>query len=442
MSDEKNNINKDVANSLNSSSDFANKSINNILDSANLINIWYSEQINKLSENEIPKTRLETNIDNTIEEQEQEKSAYNKIETKIEKYNEIQTNNKNKTDIHSNYKIKTQAEKNELNGQDIETNEDKNKKEENETKILSNTKSNKVTKRISRLIKGVKNINNITNKAIKTGKSINTALTESGLKSFENSSSKIMTKPIKKATNKITSKATNKITKVGTNTIKKVAKGTSNIVIKTTKIMMKFVADSVKLLLSMLPSIAPVLIIVIIIAALGNFLNLDSVDEGDDINFDTVSEMIIEIDDENLQAIYNEFLKNMGKPYLMDHSNLSYDTCMDSYDCSSWVIHCLAHTGIKTISDTTASGIYNEYCNTIDIDDRQAGDLIFLKDTYDTESEDGISHVGIYMGELTINGETTEWIIDTGGNPEGVKISKYNDGWWDGENFYGFGRLK
>ena len=94
MSDEKNNINKDVANSLNSSSDFANKSINNILDSANLINIWYSEQINKLSENEIPKTRLETNIDNTIEEQEQEKSAYNKIETKIEKYNEIQTNNK------------------------------------------------------------------------------------------------------------------------------------------------------------------------------------------------------------------------------------------------------------------------------------------------------------------------------------------------------------
>ena len=23
-----------------------------------------------------------------------------------------------------------------------------------------------------------------------------------------------------------------------------------------------------------------------------------------------------------------------------------YDECMDYYDCSSWVIHCLAHTGI------------------------------------------------------------------------------------------------
>ena len=46
------------------------------------------------------------------------------------------------------------------------------------------------------------------------------------------------------------------------------------------------------------------------------------------------------------------------------------------------------------------------------------------------------------MGELTINGETAEWVIDTGGNPEGVKISKYNNGWWNGEHFYGFGRLK
>ena len=52
---------------------------------------------------------------------------------------------------------------------------------------------------------------------------------------------------------------------------------------------------------------------------------------------------------------YNEFLKNKGKPYLMDHSNLSYDTCMETYDCSSFVIHCLAHTGIKTIPNTRSS---------------------------------------------------------------------------------------
>ena len=47
-----------------------------------------------------------------------------------------------------------------------------------------------------------------------------------------------------------------------------------------------------------------------------------------------------------------------------------------------------------------------------------------------------------YMRELTINNETAEWVIDTGGNPEGVKIRKYNNGWWNGEHFYGFGRLK
>lgn len=53
-----------------------------------------------------------------------------------------------------------------------------------------------------------------------------------------------------------------------------------------------------------------------------------------------------------------------------------------------------------------------------------------------------ISHVGIYMGELTIKGETAEWVIDTGGNPSGVKIGRYDNGWWNGTNFYGFARLK
>ena len=115
---------------------------------------------------------------------------------------------------------------------------------------------------------------------------------------------------------------------------------------------------------------------------------------------------------------------------------------MDYYDCSSWVIHCLAHSGVATIPNTTASGIYNSFCNPINENDRQAGDLIFLKDTYDTGVSGGISHIGIYMGELTINGVTDEWIIDTGGNPSGVKISKYKNGWWNGKNFYGFGRLK
>ena len=115
---------------------------------------------------------------------------------------------------------------------------------------------------------------------------------------------------------------------------------------------------------------------------------------------------------------------------------------MDFYDCSSWVIHCLAHTGIKVLPNTTAEGIYLNYCNPINVNDRKPGDLIFLKDTYTTGTMLNISHIGIYMGELNVNGEKTEWVIDTGGNPSGVKITKYNNGWWNGSHFYGFGRLK
>ena len=146
----------------------------------------------------------------------------------------------------------------------------------------------------------------------------------------------------------------------------------------------------------------------------------------------------IGITDSQIQAIYNEFERNKGKPYLMDHSNLRYDECMDHYDCSSWVIHCLAHAGIKKLPDSDAKGLYG-YCEKVEINDRKPGDLIFLQNTYTK----GISHVGIYMGEFTVDGERGEWIIDTGGNSSGgVKISKYNNGWWNGEHFYSFGRLK
>lgn len=157
---------------------------------------------------------------------------------------------------------------------------------------------------------------------------------------------------------------------------------------------------------------------------------------------ETYAYSYVEIGDEQLQAIYNEFLANAGKRYLMDHSNLKYDECMDYYDCSSWTIHCLAHTGIKTIANTGASGLYKNHCNPVAVSDRKGGDLIFLKNTYGDFPPGEITHVGIYMGELTINGETAEWVIDTGGNPTGVKIRKYDNGWWNGSHFAAFGRLK
>ena len=422
---------KDVANSLSEYSNTINKGTNIALDSVNQINKWYEKQVEKIIEGNTQNSRLETNIDNNIVEETEEK--INKLQTKVEDYTEIQTNNKKNNVTNQNIsRLKTQKED--------ETLEDTIKNEE-EVKELGNKKG-KINSKISTAIKGMKFINNTANKFIKTGKTLNTATNEGGLKSFEKSSSRIMTKPAKKVAEKVTSKLGKETKKVVKKQGKKLVKKTVNVVEKATKIVAKLVAESMKMILSMLPSIAPIIIIILIIAAIGNFLNFKTSDEADNINFDEISSYMIQIDDPNLQAIYNELLKNMGKPYLMDHSNLSYDTCMDTYDCSSFVIHCLAHTGIKTIPNTGASGLYSDYCNPVEVNNRQAGDLIFLKDTYDTGTPGGISHVGIYMGTLTIKGETAEWIIDTGGNPEGVKISKYNNGWWNGSNFYGFGRLK
>ena len=613
---------KEVAKSLNTYTDSINKGTNILFDGANQINKWYAEQLNKISDGEIPNSRIETNIDNTINTNEiKNTESSSKIETKVESYNEIQTdniNNENIAKLNNSNRIKTQISLNdELSTEEISVDEETITQDKYSVKIPSslNNKTNKVSKRISTAIKGAKVINNTTNKIIKTGKTLNTAMNEGELKSFENSSSRIMTKPIKKVINKVTSKATNKITKTGRKVIKKSSKkivqGTKTIVTRTMQLITRLVADAVKIILSMLPSIAPIIIILLIIVAFCSFFGIgmsedtkkayegymistqdeydketvpyynegkivdgsidgkgminwkaplaivqmlngdltfdlaemellehfknaglyekiseveyttekekkETDENGNEVvttetvterkkvitysslddyinwcnnNFDVINKykkskkvdydnnqkaftddeveqikllynstsffdlfssnfkekyayLSVNIGDEQLQAIYDEFLKNAGKRYLMDHSNLKYDECMDYYDCSSWVIHCFAHSGIATIPNTTASGIYETYCNPISEDDRKAGDLIFLKDTYDTGTPGGISHIGIYMGELTINGQTTEWVIDTGGNPSGVKITKYKNGWWNGSNFYGFGRLR
>ena len=59
---------KDVANSLSSYSNALNKGTNTVLDSANQINKWYAEQVNKITETEEQDTRLETNVDNSVSE--------------------------------------------------------------------------------------------------------------------------------------------------------------------------------------------------------------------------------------------------------------------------------------------------------------------------------------------------------------------------------------
>jgi len=182
-------------------------------------------------------------------------------------------------------------------------------------------------------------------------------------------------------------------------------------------------------------------ILLSIMIIIGIMFVLDGVGIIDLGGSNSISDSSTGITDEKIKAMYDEFVKNKGKPYQMDHSNLSYDNCMDYYDCSSWTIHCLAHSGVKKIPDSTAQGIFDGYCEKVDANDRKAGDLIFLQGTY--SSNETITHVGIYLGQMSVDGESGEWIIDTGSNDTGgVKISKYDNGWWNGEHFYAFGRLK
>ena len=231
---------KDVANSLSNYSNTLNKGTNLALDSANQINKWYAEQVNKIAGEENQDTRLETNVDNSIEEDTEEK--INKIQTKVDDYTEIQTNNKNKLISNQNTgRLKT-----------INTDEtlEEAVEKENEVKDLG-TKKGKINGKIATAIKGAKFVNNTANRFVKTGKTLNTATNEGGLKSFEKSSSRIMTKPAKKVADKVTSKATNIVRKTGVKATKKVVKETTNIVVKATKIAMKIVAEAVKLLLSM-----------------------------------------------------------------------------------------------------------------------------------------------------------------------------------------------
>lgn len=528
MSKENNNVNKDVANSLSEYSDITNKSINVGLNTFNEINKWYEQQLNKMTESEEFSTRLETKMDNLIEEsenQEEKTQVESKIETKV--------NPTDKKDINSNNsRLKTKSDNNIENNVDeenlVNTEESEDAIDELENQEIVSDKYSKVPKRISTLIKGAKVVNNVTNKIVKTGKSINTGINEGGLKSFENSSSRIMTKPVKKVTSKITKKATNKINKAGKKVVKKAGKTvvqkSTNALVKVMKLLAKLMMDTAKLIISMLPQIAPVIIILVAIVCLCSFFGVgmnedtkglyedymistqkeydnitvsyynqgnivDGAIEGKGMinwkaplsiiqmitgdltfdyaeaelltafknanlfetitdvtytyekqieetdkngnkttktetitetrkvvnnpaledylnwcnnNFDVINKykkhkkldydskqtaftegeieqiellyksnsffdlfssefkstyayVYVDIGDKQIQAIYDEFLKNAGTRYLMDHSNLKYDECMDYYDCSSWVIHVLGHTGIKIIPNTRST---------------------------------------------------------------------------------------
>ena len=372
---------------------------------------WYENKIEEIAREREKLIRIETksNFENKSER---------KVETKLEKNTTIQTNIKSK---------KRKSIETKKDGKSV----DSSKIEKSNTTAKKDSSSKKLN-----IIKEIKTINKVKDKTIKLGKNINTAISnENGMyESFEENINTITRMPIKKATKFIQ---------------KKLVKLSIKAIDKLIKLVTKVIKKIIELIASTIEYTYPIIIVLIIIFILLCFWDTNISEEYPEEYMSYIQNEYddnklayyynytdVKIDDEQLNKIYNEFLKNAGKRYLMDHSNLKYDECMDYYDCSSWVIHCLAHTGIKKIPNSGAGGIYRNYCNPIEVNDRKGGDLIFLKDTYDTGEPGSISHIGIYMGELTINGETAEWVIDTGGNPSGVRIRKYKNGWWNGSNFF------
>ena len=91
-------------------------------------------------------------------------------------------------------------------------------------------------------------------------------------------------------------------------------------------------------------------------------------------------------------AMIKEAEKYLGFPYVWGGSNPS-----TSFDCSGYVCWVLNHSGWR-VGHTSAQGLYN-LCTPVSRSNARPGDLVFFKGTYKTN---GVSHVGIYVGENRI----------------------------------------
>jgi len=123
--------------------------------------------------------------------------------------------------------------------------------------------------------------------------------------------------------------------------------------------------------------------------------------------------------DAQFAAMMKEAEKYLGYPYVWGGSNPT-----TSFDCSGFVSWVINHSGWN-VGRLGAQGLY-DICTPVSAADAKPGDLVFFEHTYDT---DGVSHVGIYVG----NG-----MMIAAGNPIGY--SDLNTSYWQA-HLYGFGRL-
>ena len=112
-------------------------------------------------------------------------------------------------------------------------------------------------------------------------------------------------------------------------------------------------------------------------------------------------------------------LKNKGIKYSFGSTNIEGG----AGDCSSFTQYVYRKNGILIGRDTQAQ-YTNKLAKSVDKNKLAVGDLIFFKNTYNSNNTDGVSHVGIYTGNNNfIHLSST-----------GVKESSLNENYW--QNHY------
>ena len=125
------------------------------------------------------------------------------------------------------------------------------------------------------------------------------------------------------------------------------------------------------------------------------------------------------LEDEVFAAMIAEAEKYLGYPYVWGGSSPS-----TSFDCSGFVSWVINHSGWN-VGRLGAQGLCN-ICTLLSSANVKPGDLVFFEGTYDT---DGVSHVGIYVGN--------NMMIHCG---DPISYTNLNSSYWQ-THFYAYGRL-
>jgi len=89
--------------------------------------------------------------------------------------------------------------------------------------------------------------------------------------------------------------------------------------------------------------------------------------------------------------------RNYKRALALYNAHIKAGLSVIAYDCSGLIIKYLLDNKL-TSYDTTANGIYFNFCSAIGRTDLQAGDLVFRK--YTTKNK--MYHVGVYIGDGTV----------------------------------------